>query len=420
MSGMLRDGVEREVDRMLYEAPAFRGLDRGTQDEMRDAIAKVSSYLSQAHGPAARQLAPDPRSLRPEQAAPAAGPSPAPGAGVAAQPSPAPAAPGGNAGAPGGGPTSQVGAVARSTLNAIDFPSFVASLIQGTFQAIVDASIQQMEAYAELLKNAALTIDSFMSDNVTDGMARDYLADRHPDVFQRDTTGTAPRLTPNAASTRSSLPSFFAGLGLESPDELDADTIEEKVVPATRRMLAEQRQQTLATMVLMGINRIVVSDGEISARLNFHIDASESTTMKFDQTKQSGMSMSGTAGRNPFSAQGIVVNTASLNAQSDLNVRADLVGNVVVRFRSETFPLDRFADSAAIQLINTRAKVPSASAPAAPGNGAPAQLPAAAAPPASPPLPGIQRTAAPPAPTPQPAAAPPTAQQSFDDPWGLS
>ena len=63
------------------------------------------------------------------------------------------------------------------------------------------------------------------------------------------------------------------------PREVRAEreqTVEQVVVPATRRTLSETRQQTLATMVLMGINRVVVDDGEISAKLQFHIDASES------------------------------------------------------------------------------------------------------------------------------------------------
>ena len=77
--------------------------------------------------------------------------------------------------------------------NAIDFPSFVASLIQGTFKAIVDASIQQMEAYAELLKNVAATVDRFMDDNVTDGQAKDYLADEHPRLFTSATRRAARR-----------------------------------------------------------------------------------------------------------------------------------------------------------------------------------------------------------------------------------
>jgi hypothetical protein len=316
----------------------------------------------------------------------------------------------------------RVGDVTKATLSAIDFPSFVSSLIQGTFQAIVDASIQQMEAYAELLKNAALTVDQFMKDNVTDGTARDYLCDRFGGVFERDTNSNEPRLKvkSGAGGTDGELPSFFQGIGLPSPDSLDDDSVEDKVVPATRRMLAEQRQQTLATMVLMGINRIVVSDGEISAKLQFHVDATESTQMRFDQQKSSGMNLSGTAGRNPFSAQGIMVNTTSLNAQSALNVRADLVGNVVVRFRSETFPLERFADSAAIQLINTRAKVP---APAAPQSGA---APAGGAAPAAPAAPGAAGNGAaarpaPPAPPPPAAPAPaPAAQSLEDDLWTAS
>ncbi|MGC4001319.1 MAG: hypothetical protein QM767_29230 [Anaeromyxobacter sp.] len=415
---------------------------------MREAMAKITSYLAADPVPAqasAWQLAPDLGALRPGGgAAPGAGATgPAPAA-PPPGPAAAPGAPSGGGAPAGGGAADRVGGVARATLSAIDFPSFVASLIQGTFQAIVDASIQQMEAYAELLKNAALTVDAFMNDNVTDGQARDYLADRYGGVFNRDTAGTAPRLAVAPGAGAAGLPSFLTDLGISSAGDLDDQAVEETVVPATRRMLAEQRQQTLATMVLMGINRIVVNDGEISAKLQFHVDASEATAMRFDQTKQSGMSMSGTAGRNPFSAQGIMVNTTSLNAQSELNVRADLVGNVVVRFRSETFPLDRFADSAAIQLINTRARVPGGAQAAAPG--APA-----AAPPAAPALPGVAGApgarqppaVATPAPAPAgpgvpppapPPPAPPAQQSSFRpsspvaqaapgasaDPWSLS
>jgi hypothetical protein len=39
-----------------------------------------------------------------------------------------------------------------------------------------------------------------------------------------------------------------------------------QVVTAARRRLAVQRQQVLAMMVLMGINRIVVTDGKIAVK----------------------------------------------------------------------------------------------------------------------------------------------------------
>lgn len=60
-------------------------------------------------------------------------------------------------------------------LDAVDFPDFVAGLLQGVFAAIVDATVQQMEAYADLLAGVAKTVDEFTADNVSEGEARDLL-----------------------------------------------------------------------------------------------------------------------------------------------------------------------------------------------------------------------------------------------------
>jgi hypothetical protein len=388
--------VAQTLQRLVHEAPSYAQLDPATQNELVQAVDTVARYLAsdpaQTLGaPLARQLAPDLRG----QIGARPGQPPPPPAGQPAPPGTPPAAGGG-----GGGTVGRVGDVARATLNAIDFPQFVASLIQGTFQAIVDASIQQMEAYAELLRNVAGTVDRFMRDNITEGVAKDYLADQYPGVLSRDVDGNRAVLRPNDAAADGEMPSFFRDLGFETPQDLDERAIDEVVVPAARRTLAEQRQQTLATMVLMGINRVVVDDGEILAKLQFHIDASEATQLRFDQTKTTTGNIAGQAGRNPFSAQALLVNTASVNAQTDINVRADLTGQVKVKFRSETFPLERFADSPAIQLINNNARVPEAPPPP-PAPGAPA----------APGAPGVPAPAvpAPPAPPVAPAPAPPPA-----------
>jgi hypothetical protein len=337
------------VAELLEKSPAYQHLDPRTRQSLRDDLARVAGFLSAQ--PLAGQLAPGPvfQPTIPGSQGPMGGPAPAP----APPPGQTPAS------RPQRSTTERVGDVARATLNAIDFPRFVAQLIQGTFQAIVDASIQQMEAYAELLRNVTRTIDSFMQENVSPDMARDYLADNYGSVFTRDLAGTTPRLTVQPTGRREeALPSFFQDLGFGSVEDIDDQSIEEVIVPATRRDMAQKRQQLLATMVLMGLNRIVVDDGEIKAKLQFHIDASEEAQLRFDQTKTTIGNLSGTAGRSPFTANGIMVNTTSLNAQSDINVRTDLTGEVMVRFRSETFPLERFADSVAIQLINSNASVP--------------------------------------------------------------
>lgn len=108
----------------------------------------------------------------------------------------------------------------------VDFPGFVSSLIKGVFDAIVDASIKQMEAYAKLVAGVAKSLNEFSDANIGDNQARDHLLDR--------------------------LPRFF-GSSRGKPKRLPV-------------RLATSRQKLLATMMLMGINRIVVTDGKISAK----------------------------------------------------------------------------------------------------------------------------------------------------------
>jgi hypothetical protein len=166
------------------------------------------------------------------------------------------------------------------------------------------------------------------------------------------------------------------------------------------------RHQSLATMVMMGINRIVVSDGEINAKLVFHVDASESMQLTFNDYKPTNWTMAGKLGGNAFGASGVVVNTLSTNAQSDVNMSTQLTGEVRVRFRSDYFPLERFADSAASQLINSHARMaqplPEGAAPPA-GAGQPAA--GALPPPPPPPLPQT------------PGAPPPPGQSQGLQPW---
>src|SRR5205085_547266 len=77
-----------------------------------------------------------------------------------------------------------VARITRDTLNAIAFPTFVADLIKGTYFAIVQATLQQMEAFGRLLANVAQTVDEFMAANVTENQARDYLVSSFPSHFR--------------------------------------------------------------------------------------------------------------------------------------------------------------------------------------------------------------------------------------------
>ena len=72
---------------------------------------------------------------------------------------------------------------------AVNFPSFVAGLINGVFGAIVNASIQQMQAYAKLVAHASKSVSAFAADTVTDGKARAELVAMFPHLFCRSGSG---------------------------------------------------------------------------------------------------------------------------------------------------------------------------------------------------------------------------------------
>lgn len=140
----------------------------------------------------------------------------------------------------------------EALVDAVDFPAFVANLIHGTFGAIVNASIQQMEAYGELLKQVAATVDEFTQENLGDAAAREWLARSFPEVFclEDGRLKTRPKIAPSAWSR------LDGALRLRRRAE-SADV--KTIVQATRRRLARARQQQLATMLMMGINRIVLT-----------------------------------------------------------------------------------------------------------------------------------------------------------------
>lgn len=266
--------------------------------------------------------------------------------------------------------TEVIGVRARQALEAVDFPTFVAGLVSGTFQAIVDATAQQIREYATLVASISKSVGDFTRENVSPNQTRDWLAARHPQdllvVLPRAGERGSPRLLPRAKNAES--PEWLAQYGLAG-QELSEELTEGALLDKARLSLGEERLQTLGTMVLMGINRIVIDNGQIKAKLQFHASARES--LKADVATQSGNQQVGIAGRQTQSQAAVstMVSTINVNAQADVAVRANLVGEVMIKFRTETFDINRFADTQAIQLINRHARLP--------GDGTPAARPAA-------------------------------------------
>lgn len=344
-----------EATRRLRASSAFRGLSGGEQaalgrdlDRIERALAGPRRYGGDPYAIAAAT----PDDLQRELAGPPSGSAPparSPGAPTAAAPAPAPP--------PAKNPLADM-KVAGEIVDAINFPSFVASLVTGTFRAIVDATAQQLREYSDLVANLSRSVEDFASDHVTDDQVRASLASKYPNhlVHRAPPAGQpgATRLEPTRSASGSS-PGWLASYGLTG-EQLTPELLAGPLLDAGRTHLAEERMQSLAAMVLMGINRIVVNDGDIQAKLQFHAQLKSSTDVELATAQVGGGSIAQRPLGSGSGAPTLMVSTAKVNAQADASAKATLTGQVRIRFRTETFPLERFADSAAIQLLNRHAR----------------------------------------------------------------
>ena len=329
--------------------------------------------------------------------------------------------------------------VAGALMKQVDFPKFVSSLVEGVFHAIVESSMQQMEAYGKLVASVSQTLNQFKDENVTDNQGRDQLVDQFPDLFKLGTSDGSDFM----GSSSSGQPRVQLKDGVDETAALERvnahlptpvksldltdDQNESALVQSARTQLATSRQQLLATMVLMGINRIVVTDGKIQAKIMYDFQARDSSKMQRSATAmdyatdsqgnvqrtdsgegQSETSQGGeqdsrdkdgssrttgdyyTKGQYKYSQQPIItaMSTASDSSQADLQTKAQLSGVVDINFKSDYLPLEKMADSFQIGMIQNASKPGRKAGPAANGVSAsaaakPAPVPSSTTPGAS-------------------------------------
>lgn len=251
----------------------------------------------------------------------------------------------------------------------VDFPAFVSGLVQGVFQAVVDASIQQMRAYAELMSAASMSVNQFAQNNITAEDARQQLLGRYPDMLEPYEEDGARRVRVREGYEGD----FTAGrdYGVDQVTDLSDASAEDTLVQAVRREMAAARQQMMATMVLLGINRIVVTNGRINAKVVFDVEANdeavrrarrESETSHGVQTSAGfssglvGMIFGGPSGSISSQHSVRVASSVDDTSESKAQLKAQLTGEVRLNFKSETFPLEKLADNITIGNLNRAAE----------------------------------------------------------------
>ncbi|MDQ0373922.1 hypothetical protein [Cellulomonas humilata] len=409
--------VRHGVAQILTQAEAFRALPPEDQKEIAKNTALIADYLARPEGIQGNRI---PQGL-----------ANAPARALADGDASAPEATWGErvaaVDAVGGGPyqanaAREGAAVAGLLLREVKFPTFVAGLIEGVFSSIVKSSIEQMRAYQDMIAAVAQSLHQFMDDHVSPNQGRDNMVDQFPDLFEIGTDewgdSAEPRLKLRDgvdeadALQRVNNKLEFENGSLKSLD-LSDENVEKALVENSRIQLARQRQQLMASLVLMGINRIVVTDGRISAKIIYDVRSQDRLTRrrsatamdvardkdgrvqttyagegKYDQGGTTSRSRSDgdsqydadyfAKGEYKYENKPIITAQTSASETSDaaLQTKIQLTGAVDVNFKSDYLPLDRMATPQMIATIQGNATpadpnvVPSPKAPA-PGTAAP-------------------------------------------------
>jgi len=275
----------------------------------------------------------------------------------------------------------KVAGTTQAILNAVSFPRFVTDLINGVFKAMLTSTNQQMNSYVELLNNVSTSLSGFAESNFSDQGARQWLVDKFPGSFELvgggDSAGSGdgegPQVQLRDGAKAPSEDALKTAFGLGPSDSVPSGDPESSLLPFAKIQMARQRQQMLATMVMLGMQRIVIDSGKINASMRFHIDTRSAAQDDQGSTfnEQNTISGSGSYGVGPWGVSASVSNTIGYvstqksQTTEEMNTDLDLNSSVEINFRSDFLPLNRMASSDQASRIRANTLNPEAEAIAA-------------------------------------------------------
>ncbi len=247
-------------------------------------------------------------------------------------------------------------AVTEATrLGEIGFPEFTAKLVKDVFDALLAATLRQMEAYSELVAATAKTLQEYVAENkqlVSGEEVWDWLVKNLPGPAASVTDpkpedATLVRVGVELSSEEITkirdktglTPAEWSGPSDGTLTSGDVDTITDKV----REIIAGNRYTLLKEMVRMGIIRLVVDYGEIETKLTF-TTYGQSQQLKVASAYQSrAFSISGGVSARFKAVQASVAasySSVSVRTTSSIDrdvsgSKVDIYARVLIRFKSD-------------------------------------------------------------------------------------
>lgn len=264
---------------------------------------------------------------------------------------------------------------AAAQLNRIGFVEFTTNLVRNVYTVIVQSSMEQLQAYAKFVAEVSKTLEEYQSEAVggnegIEGYVKGLLN-------RDDFSCNSDTLLDLDQAQEELLKKEFAGLGVSAagggpkecqPGSKDCQTFEQtvteegKIAPKVLCCFAEQKLKReaehsytmLKTILQMGLQKIVVTNGEIRTKLTFSVHATDTSVREAGKrgVKSTGWGIGGRVSAEGFlggwlvkggmsggySSHEIRVSVVNERSAAATNVGVDVVSEVRIQFRTETFP----------------------------------------------------------------------------------
>lgn len=280
------------------------------------------------------------------------------------------------------------GLEAITKLESIGFVEFTTNLVRDVYRVIVEASMEQLNAYADFVAKIAKPLTEYQIEVLGDSTEQDKKASDYIKNVLGFSFGSSTTDIPLTDEQETSLQQHF--LGVTVPDDNDANksidistviteesgakkiTLDnlKKFVIAKLKKGVKDSYDLIKTILKIGMQKVVVTNGEIRTKLTFHVDATDTytkTASEYDQKASNwgisgfisgrlGKAKSELAGRESriasamtgnfigggisggYGSSKLKVKVVNETSTAATNINIDILGEVKIIFRTDTFP----------------------------------------------------------------------------------
>jgi len=274
-------------------------------------------------------------------------------------------------------------AVTQGSAVLASFVDFTSDLLENVFTTLLNTSMDQLDAYAELVAKVSGTVADFEARTLGDvTVAADkfinevVLPQFMAGYATGDTIATVSDPVPLDPTKLEELKALFSGvtannLGIDDPTvitgvpDISKLNLKDFAQAKLRHDVAKTRN-TLITILQLGVQRTVVQNGQVRTKLTFHVDAKDTDDTSSSATKTTvtnksfnwgvsatkaatkslawkfisrsvGKSISGSAVGTTSQSE-LKVNVANEKHTAQTSIGIDILGEVLVNFNTDYFP----------------------------------------------------------------------------------